>query len=139
MDMQTTQGAALRVQAYVEHLNTVTGHADRLERQSAYCTGLLLPGERKGVKPMAARIAPGDVGAKHQSFHPFVAKAPWDEARLLAATRDHVLPKMDSKAPIRAWIVKDTGIPKKDKHSAAVATKTAPRTRKTIIAAKVSG
>jgi SRSO17 transposase len=70
---------------------------------------------------MAARIAPDKVGAKHQSLHHFVAKAPWDEAELLAAVRTFVLPKIEKQAPIRGWIVDDTGIPKKGKHSVAVA------------------
>jgi SRSO17 transposase len=121
MDRQATQGVALRFQAYIEHLSGVVGHADRREPLAAYCTGLLLPGERKSAEPMAARIAPGEVGAKHQSLHHFVAKAPWDEASLLAAMRGYVLPKMGSHAPIRAWIVDDTGIPKKGKHSVGVA------------------
>ena len=70
---------------------------------------------------MAARIAPDEVGAKHQSLHHFVAKAPWDEAELLTAVRTFVLPKIEKLAPIRGWIVDDTGIPKKGKHSVAVA------------------
>jgi SRSO17 transposase len=112
---------ALRFQACIEHLSGVIGHADRRDPLAAYCTGLLLPGERKSVEPMAARIAPGDIGAKHQSLHHFVAKAPWDEARLLAAMRGYVLPKMEKRAPIRAWIIDDTGIPKKGRHSVGVA------------------
>lgn len=70
---------------------------------------------------MAARIAPDEVGAKHQPLHHFVAKAPWDEAELLAAVRTFVLPKIEKRAPIRAWIIDDTGIPKKGKHSIGVA------------------
>jgi SRSO17 transposase len=35
----------------------------------AYCTGLLLPGERKSIEPMAARLEPAHVQAKHQSLH----------------------------------------------------------------------
>jgi SRSO17 transposase len=69
---------------------------------------------------MAARIAPDEVGAKHQSLHHFVAKAPWDEAKLLSAVRTFVLPKIEKDAPIRAWIVDDTGIPKKGRHSVGV-------------------
>ncbi len=65
---------------------------------------------------MAARIAPDEVGVKHQSLHHFVAKAPWDEVELLAAVRTFVLPKIEKQAPIRAWIIDDTGIPKKGKH-----------------------
>ena len=121
MDLQATQGVALRFQAYTEHLSSVIGHADRREPLAAYCTGLLLPGDRKSVEPMAARIAPGEVGAKHQSLHHFVAKAPWDETRLLAAMRGYVLPKMEERAPIRAWIIDDTGMLKKGKHSVGVA------------------
>jgi SRSO17 transposase len=55
------------------------------------------------------------------SLHHFVAKAPWNEASLLAAMRDYVLPKMEKRAPIRAWIIDDTGIPKKGRHSVGVA------------------
>ena len=106
---------------YIEHLSGVIGHADRHGPLASYCTGLLLPGARKSVEPMAARIAPDEVGAKHQPLHHFVAKAPWDEAELLAAVRTFVLPKIEKRAPIRAWIIDDTGIPKKGKHSIGVA------------------
>lgn len=121
MARRATQAVALRFQAYIEHLSGVIGHADRRKPLAAYCTGLLLPGERKSVEPMAARIAPGEVGAKHQSLHHFVARAPWNEAELLAAMRGYVLPKMEKRAPIRAWIIDDTGIPKKGRHSVGVA------------------
>lgn len=121
MDLRATKGVASRFAEYVEHLSEVIGHVDRHEPLASYCTGLLLPGDRKSVEPMAARIAPDEVGAKHQSLHHFVAKAPWDEAELLSAVRTFVLPKIEKDAPIRAWIVDDTGIPKKGKHSVGVA------------------
>ena len=121
MDLRATDGVALRFHAYIEHLSEAVGHAGRHAPLVEYCTGLLLPGERKSVEPMAARVAPAEVGAKHQSMHHFVAKAPWDEAKLLAPVRAFVLPIMEKTAPIRAWIVDDTGVPKKGKHSAGVA------------------
>jgi len=121
MGLRATEGVAWRFEAYIEHLRGTIGHADRREPLADYCTGLLLPGERKSVEPMAARIAPGKVSAKHQSLHHFVAKAPWNEAALLGAVRAFVLPKMEKQAPVRAWIVDDTGIPKKGKHSVGVA------------------
>jgi SRSO17 transposase len=121
MDLRATKGVASRFAEYVEHLSEVIGHVDRHGPLASYCTGLLLPGDRKSVEPMAARIAPGEVGAKHQSLHHFVAKAPWDEAELLSAVRTFVLPKIEKDAPIRAWIIDDTGIPKKGKHSVGVA------------------
>lgn len=121
MDQRAAKGVASRFAEYIEHLSAVIGHADRHGPLASYCTGLLLPGARKSVEPMAARIAPDDVGAKHQSLHHFVAKAPWDEADLIAAVRTFVLPKIEERAPIRGWIIDDTGIPKKGKHSVAVA------------------
>jgi SRSO17 transposase len=121
MDLRATKGVASRFAEFIEHLSEAMGHADRHGPLAAYCTGLLLPGERKSVEPMAARLAPDAIGSKHQSLHHFVAKAPWQEATLLAAVRAFALPKMQSRAPIRAWIVDGTGIPKKGKHSVGVA------------------
>ena len=76
-----------RFAAYVEALSSALGHADRKAPLKAYCTGLLLPGERKSVEPMAARVAPGRVQAAHQSLHHFVAKAEWSDAAVLAEVR----------------------------------------------------
>src|SRR5436305_1107859 len=70
---------------------------------------------------MAARLDPGRVGAAHQSLHHFVAKAAWDDAALLAAVRAYALPAIEEHGPIRAWIVDDTGLPKKGKLSVGVA------------------
>src|SRR3954451_5853726 len=106
---------------YVERLGDVLGHADRRGPPRAYTTGLLLPGERKSVEPMAARGDPGRVGAAHQSLPHFVAKAAWDDAALLAAVRAYALPAMLERGPVRAWIVDDTGLPKKGKLSVGVA------------------
>ena len=106
---------------YVERLGDVLGHADRRAPLRAYCTGLLLPGERKSVEPMAARVDPARVGAAHQSLHHFVAKAAWDDAALLGAVRAYALPAMLERGPVRAWIVDDTGLPKKGKLSVGVA------------------
>src|SRR5690242_14909788 len=106
---------------YVERLGDVLGRADRRGPLRAYTTGLLLPGERKSVEPMAARVDPAHVGAAHQSLHHFVAKAAWDDATLLEAVRDHALPAMLERGPVRAWIVDDTGLPKKGRLSVGVA------------------
>ena len=106
---------------YVGRLGDVLGHADRRAPLRAYCTGLLLPGERKSVEPMAARVDPARVGAAPQSLHHFVAKAAWDDGALLAAVRDHALPAMLERGPVRAWLVDDTGLPKKGRLSVGVA------------------
>src|SRR4051794_27694305 len=110
-----------RFDDYVERLGDTLGHADRRGPLRAYTTGLLLPGERKSVEPMAARLDPFRVGAAHQSLHHFVAKAAWDDAALLAAARAYALPALLEQGPVRAWIVDDTGLPKKGKLSVGVA------------------
>jgi SRSO17 transposase len=110
-----------RFAAYLEGLARTAGHADRVDPLKAYCTGLLLPGERKSVEPMAARLAPDNVRRLHQSLHHLVADAPWDDEELLRQVRHRVLPVMTRRGPIVAWVVDDTGFPKKGRHSVGVA------------------
>ena len=110
-----------RFAAYLDGIAAVLGHASRAASARAYCTGLLLPGERKSVEPMAARIAPNRVQAKHQSMHHVVAKAAWDDAVMLRAVRGRVLPAMERHGPVRYWIVDDTAFPKQGEHSVGVA------------------
>src|SRR4051812_36167936 len=110
-----------RFDDYVERLGETIGHADRRGPLRAYATGLLLPGERKSIEPMAARVDPARVGAAHQSLHHFVAKAAWDDDALLAAVRAYALPAMLERGPVRAWLVDDTGLPKKGRLSVGVA------------------
>lgn len=109
-----------RFAAYVDTLSDALGHADRVAPLKAYCTGLLLPGARKSIEPMAARIAPARVQATHQSLHHFVAKGEWSDTALLARVRAAVLPMIESQGPIQAWIVDDTSFPKKGRHSVGV-------------------
>jgi SRSO17 transposase len=119
MDHASLESEA-RFQAYVEGLASVIGHADRKGPLRDYCTGLLLPAERKSVEPMAAMTAPERTSAQHQSMLHFVGKAPWSDVKLLAKVRDLVLPTIEGHGPIRAWIVDDTAFPKKGKHSVGV-------------------
>jgi SRSO17 transposase len=119
--MSSHQPEAKRFEAYVERLSLVVGHEDRREPLRAYLSGLLLPGERKSVEPMAAKWDPLHVRARHQSLHHFVAKAPWSEQALLRVARDYALAGFERHAPIAAWVVDDTGFPKKGSHSVGVA------------------
>ena len=98
------------------------GHADRVEPFRGYCAGLMLPGERKSVEPMAARVAPMAVRSTHQRLHHFVADAAWSDAAVLGAVRSHVLGAAGKRfgAP-EVLIIDDTGFPKKGTHSVGVA------------------
>jgi SRSO17 transposase len=121
MDLQETNASRLRFEAYVSELVSVIGHADRAVPLHDYCTGLLLPGERKSVEPMAALTAPERTAPKHQSLLHFVANAPWSDDAVLGKVRQTVLPRIEGLAPIEASIIDDTGFPKKGKHSVGVA------------------
>jgi len=122
MDLQWRDGdSEARFSAYVEHLSLCLGHADRAAPFRSYCTGLLLPGDRKSVEPMAARLSPERTSAEHQSLLHFVGQSAWDETALLRAVRAAVLPVLTERHPVEAWIVDDTGFPKKGVHSVGVA------------------
>lgn len=109
-----------RFAAYVKGLASVIGHADRTGPLRDYCTGLMLPGERKSVEPLAARTAPARTAAQHQSLLHFVGVAPWSDGKVLAKVREMVLPAMEKDGPIEAWIIDDTSFPKQGKHSVGV-------------------
>jgi len=117
----TLEARERRFRDYVEQLAGALGHADRREPMRAYLTGLCLPGERKSIEPMAARVDPRHVRARHQSMHHFVANAPWEAAAMLRVARDWVLEPMARHGPVAAWIVDDTAFPKKGQHSVGVA------------------
>src|ERR1700755_645349 len=110
-----------RLEAYLDAVVGGLGHAPRPAGAGPYCPGLLLPGERKSIEPMAARLDPAHVQAKHQSLHHVVAEAEWDDAALLAAVRAEVLPAIERHGPVAYWIVDDSGFPKQGKHSVGVA------------------
>src|SRR5919206_2987668 len=110
-----------RFAAYLDAIAAVLGHASRAASARAYCTGLLLPGERKSIEPIAARLAPDRVQAAYQSLHHVVAQAEWDDAALLRAVREQVLPALERHGPVRYWIVDDTASPKQGEHSVGVA------------------
>jgi SRSO17 transposase len=109
-----------RFAAYVDGLSSVIGHARRTRQLRDYCTGLVLPGERKSVEPMAARTAPGRTAAQHQSLLHFVGLATWSDEDVLTKVREMVLPAIEKDGPIEAWIIDDTAFPKQGKHSVGV-------------------
>jgi SRSO17 transposase len=118
---RSTYGSEQRFSAYIGGLASVIGHADRVGPLRDYCCGLVLPGERKSVEPMAAVTAPARVGAQHQSLLHFVGAAPWSDEKVLGKVRETVLPAMERHGAISAWIIDDTAFPKHGKHSVGVA------------------
>jgi SRSO17 transposase len=120
MNLDQGEDSETRFAGYVAGLGSVIGHADRAGPLRDYCTGLMLPGERKSVEPMAARTAPARTAAQHQSLLHFVGVATWSDEKVLAKVREMVLPAMTKDGPIEAWIIDDTSFPKQGKHSVGV-------------------
>src|SRR5215204_3290338 len=121
MDLRAVGDSESRFSRYVEGLVSVIGHADRAGPLRDYCLGLMMPCERKSVEPMAAVTAPGRTAAQHQSLLHFVGNAAWSNEKVLAKTRELVLPAIERAGPIEAWIIDDTSFPKKGQHSVGVA------------------
>jgi SRSO17 transposase len=109
-----------RFERFVDGLASVIGHADRIGPLHDYCLGLVMPGERKSVEPMAAITAPDRTAAQHQSLLHFVNQGGWSDAAVLAKLRELVLPQIERRGAIEAWIIDDTGFPKKGAHSVGV-------------------
>lgn len=90
-------------------------HKSQRKWAPTYLHGLIAPGERKSVEPMAERVCQGET----QQLHHFVATSTWDtvghECVLLEKAAELV------SGPDAHLIIDDTGIPKKGEHSAGVA------------------
>ena len=121
MDLDDATGTQGRFAAYATELASVLGHADRVSPFKDYCIGLLSAEGRKSVEPLAAVTAPGRTAAQHQSLLHFVAQAPWSDQAMLRRVRERVLPSITRDEPVQAWIIDDTGFPKKGIHSVGVA------------------
>jgi SRSO17 transposase len=98
---------------FLEPLVAELGRSERREGAALYVQGLLTPGERKSVEPMAARL-----GVDMQKLQQFVADSPWDEQAVWQAIRQEVVPVME---PLAAWIVDETGWLKQGDKSVGVA------------------
>jgi SRSO17 transposase len=92
----------------------------RLRRQAQrrwapfYLKGLILPGERKSIEPMAARVAPADT----QQLHHFVSTSPWRTDPLedeLVRTADRLV-----GGPDAVLVVDDTALVKQGRRSVGV-------------------
>ena len=121
MDHDHSGARAERFATYIADLGSVLGDRRRHGPMTSYCTGLLMPADRKSVEPMAAMTAPERTAAQHQSMLHFVGQCDWSDDAVLAKVRAHVLPAMTRAGAITAWIIDDTGFPKKGRHSVGVA------------------
>ena len=89
------------------------GRSERRAGAALYVEGLLLPGQRKSIEPMAQRL-----GADAQKLQQFITDSPWEEAGVWQAVRREVVERLE---PLQAWIVDETGWLKQGTHSVGVA------------------
>jgi SRSO17 transposase len=85
-----------------------------------YITGLLLDGERKSIEPIAARLVDdaAQIEPMRQRLQQCVVVSAWDAATLFA----RLAQVLDREVPeVTAFVVDDTGFPKKGRHSVGVA------------------
>jgi SRSO17 transposase len=102
------------LQSWLEPFLTPLRHPARRRMCPLYVAGLIGPGERKSLQPMAARVAPAD----YDQLHHFVAVGPWDEAPLeaeLLARANRLV-----GGPKAILVIDDTALPKKGTHSVGV-------------------
>ena len=90
-------------------------HKARRRMCPLYIAGLIGPGERKSIQPMAERLVPGE----YDQLHHFVAAGVWDAAPLeaeLLMQADRLVGSDDA-----VLVIDDTALPKKGSHSVGVA------------------
>ena len=103
-----------RLDLFLAEMLAPLGRKDRRQWGGVYLRGLLLDGERKSAGAMASRLPDGN----EQSLQQFLNQSPWNWLPLwqqMAARLERTFP------PAVAWIVDDTGFPKKGEHSVGVA------------------
>jgi SRSO17 transposase len=89
------------------------GRSERREGAALYVQGLLMPGDRKSIEPMASRL-----GVDSQKLQQFIADSPWDPNVVWSAVRREIVTRME---PLTAWIVDETGWLKQGQKSVGVA------------------
>jgi SRSO17 transposase len=99
-------------QQFMAPLTVVLGRSERRVAATRYVEGLLMPGERKSMEPMAARL-----GVDKQSLQQFATDSPWSDRAVWSVIRREVIPHLE---PIEAWIVDETGWVKQGSHSVGV-------------------
>src|SRR5690349_3815410 len=114
MDGSAAEGWEGELERWLEPFLARLRRKEQRRWAPVYLKGLILPGERKSVEPMAARVAPGDL----QQLHHFVSTSPWASASLeeeLVKAADRLV-----GGPEAVLVVDDTALVKQGRHSVGV-------------------
>jgi SRSO17 transposase len=119
VDPRTLKRLDAELTEFVDELFAGLGRKERVENLGHYVTGLLLDGERKSIEPIAARLVdkPEEVEGMRQRLQQAVTVSTWSERELFG----RLARKVDGELPgIEAFVLDDTGFPKKGSHSVGV-------------------
>ena len=97
---------------FLEPMIETLGRAERRAGATRYVQGLLMPGERKSIEPLATRL-----GVDAQSLQQFVRDSPWSAEAVWTKLRQEAIPAF---GPLTAWVVDETGWVKQGEHSVGV-------------------
>jgi SRSO17 transposase len=101
-----------RFESFVTAWTAPLGRLERRIAASQYVQGLIIPGQRKSVAPLAERM-----GTDAQRIQQFLCDSPWDATQLWKIIRSDIIPHFGT---IEAWIVDETGWVKQGTHSVGV-------------------
>src|SRR5260370_16904875 len=97
---------------FMAPLVATLGRSERRHAATHYVEGLLMPGQRKSIETLAARL-----GVDEQSLQQLLTSSPWSDEALWQAIREEVIPHLE---PLEAWVVDETGWLKQGRHSVGV-------------------
>ncbi len=114
MVMERTSAQRERLKGFLDEMLVILGRSERRQWGDVYVRGLLTASGRKATASMATRVTDGNVQAMQQ----FIGQSPWPWEPLRKGLAQRVTAAL---SPAAAWVVDDTGFPKKGNHSVGVA------------------
>jgi len=112
--METTRAQRERLKGFLDEMLVTLGRSERRQWGDVYVRGLLTASGRKATASMAAHVSDGNVQAMQQ----FIGQSPWPWEPLRKGLAQRMTAAL---SPVAAWVVDDTGFPKKGNHSVGVA------------------
>lgn len=106
------KNSVAQFRSFISPLVAGLGRSERRQAATHYVEGLLMPGQRKSIEPLAARL-----GVDSQTLQQLLTSSPWNEERVWRAIRQEVIPHLE---PLEAWVVDETGWLKQGRQSVGV-------------------
>lgn len=109
-----TRAERERLSGFLSEMLAVLGRSERRHWGDVYVRGLLATSGRKATATMATRVSDGNV----QGMQQFIGQSPWPWEPLRQRLAQRLAAALQ---PVAAWMIDDTGFPKKGTRSVGVA------------------